>query len=252
MGDKALEALSPLAADLRRHSPDRYLATLFAPAARRESLIALYAFDHELAHIQHAVTEPMAGLIRLQWWDDVIDGMGQGGTIAHPVVKALDRAVVRDGLDRSFLKHAIDGRRRPFEEDLPPDPDGFEAYLDAIGGSITAAAAALLGSTTEAARKAGAVCAAASLIGQEHGSHAAGERWMPSHWPLNGRPADWALPRLAEARSEAPKPGRSMLAAFFPATLAGIRLRRRGAADPRHAMPTAPAHLLWHWLRGRF
>jgi phytoene/squalene synthetase len=62
MADEATErrALSPCAAAMREHDPDRYLATLFAPADAREALFALYAFDHEIARVRRVVSEPMA------------------------------------------------------------------------------------------------------------------------------------------------------------------------------------------------
>ena len=104
MDEGALKSLSPLAADVRVHSPDRYLSTLFAPPQYREALLALYAFDGELARIQQIVSEPMAGLIRLQWWDDVIDGLGSGDAVAHPIIQALDRAVAENGLETDVLE----------------------------------------------------------------------------------------------------------------------------------------------------
>ena len=58
--------LSQCAAAVREHDPDRYLATLFAPAAAREALFALYAFDHEIARVRRVVSEPMAGLVRVR------------------------------------------------------------------------------------------------------------------------------------------------------------------------------------------
>ena len=73
MTSRTIDDLSPLAAGLRAGNADCYLSTLFAAPARREALIALYAFDGEIARVRHAVREPMAGLIRLQWWDDVVD-----------------------------------------------------------------------------------------------------------------------------------------------------------------------------------
>ena len=62
--------LSYCAALVREHDPDRYLATLFAPAYAREELFVLYAFDHEIGQVRRVVSEPMAGLVRLQWWRD--------------------------------------------------------------------------------------------------------------------------------------------------------------------------------------
>jgi phytoene synthase len=39
----------PIAALVRRHDPDRFLTALFAPPAKRDALLTLYAFNHELA-----------------------------------------------------------------------------------------------------------------------------------------------------------------------------------------------------------
>ena len=58
---------------LRRHDADRYLTALFAPGERREALFALYAFNLEIARMREAVSEPMMGLIRLQWWRDALE-----------------------------------------------------------------------------------------------------------------------------------------------------------------------------------
>ena len=59
---------------MRKHDPDRYFSALFAPADRRPFLFALYAFNHELAHVGESVREPMIGEIRLQWWRETLDG----------------------------------------------------------------------------------------------------------------------------------------------------------------------------------
>ena len=57
---------------------DRYLSALFAPACRREALFALIAFNHEIARIPEAVSEPMLGRIRLQWWREVLEAVYAG------------------------------------------------------------------------------------------------------------------------------------------------------------------------------
>ncbi|MGZ5895708.1 MAG: squalene/phytoene synthase family protein [Xanthobacteraceae bacterium] len=57
---------------VREHDKDRFLATLFAPADRRKYLLALYAFALEIGRVKYLVHEPMAGIIRLQWWRDAV------------------------------------------------------------------------------------------------------------------------------------------------------------------------------------
>ena len=56
----------------RSGDPDRALAALFAPRETRADLLALYAFNVELARIAEQVTEPELGAIRLQWWREAL------------------------------------------------------------------------------------------------------------------------------------------------------------------------------------
>src|SRR5271156_3271915 len=72
------DRLSPVGALVRRHDRDRFQTALFAPAARREALFALYAFNYEIARVRESVREPMLGQIRLQWWREAIDAAYAG------------------------------------------------------------------------------------------------------------------------------------------------------------------------------
>ena len=62
------------AALVRESNRDRYLATLFAPAEKRDALFALYAFDAEISRVRDLAREPMPGEIRLQWWREMLLG----------------------------------------------------------------------------------------------------------------------------------------------------------------------------------
>ena len=42
---------------VRKHDPDRFLLSMFAPPESREALWALYAFNHEIAKTREVVTE---------------------------------------------------------------------------------------------------------------------------------------------------------------------------------------------------
>ena len=270
MGKAAIESLSPLAQDLRANDPDHYIATLFAPPKTRGALIALYAFNHELVRLGTVVREPMAGLIRLQWWEDVIDGLEADRPLHHPVVQELHRAVAKDGLDVGHLKRAIDGRRRLFEEDQPPNLETFERHLCDIGGSITAAAVALLGRDDDralaTADRVGSVRAAFDQMLLLERSSAGPGIWLPPTWLERpegraegtacalalARLGEWALAELAKARQEPGSIQRSSLAAFFPGTLAGLRLPSRPSRRHQATLPMAVPALLWFWLRGRF
>src|SRR5271165_1963078 len=89
--------LSPLAAMVRRHDPDRFLTALFAPPERREAVFLVYAFNHEIARAREVVSEPALALIRLQWWREVVEGARRRHEVAGPLGEALDAGVLDAG-----------------------------------------------------------------------------------------------------------------------------------------------------------
>src|SRR5476649_2521907 len=96
-------ALSYCAEQVRRYDHDRFLTALFAPADRRDDLLALYAFNLEIAKIRETVTEPMLGRIRLQWWREAIEGFAAGTVRKHAVAEPLAEAVRRRDLPAATL-----------------------------------------------------------------------------------------------------------------------------------------------------
>jgi phytoene/squalene synthetase len=96
---------------VRANDKDRYLASLFAPTARRPHLHALYAFDIETARVRDAVSEPMAGMIRLQWWLEAVNGLRAGEAAASPVMIALLDASRATGVNLAPLAGAVEARQ---------------------------------------------------------------------------------------------------------------------------------------------
>lgn len=140
----------PFAEDLRRTDNDRFLTALFAPATRRDGLLALYAFNAELARIREQVREPMMGMIRLQWWRDEIAKLYEGkGDGRHAMLAALASAIVRSKLPQALFQTLINAR----EADLSATPhatqDAFLAYAAQTSAPLGEAAARLLGATEE-------------------------------------------------------------------------------------------------------
>jgi len=111
---------------VRAGDKDRFLATLFAPQKYRRALHALYAFNLEVARTRELAREPMPGEIRLQWWRDVLGGVGRGEVDAHPVAAALRDVVVRYRLPPRMLAGLIDARAF----DLYDEPMGSFAALE--------------------------------------------------------------------------------------------------------------------------
>src|SRR5690606_14627189 len=75
--------------EVRRRDHDRFLTALLAPADRRAALFALYAFNAEIARVREAVSEPMLGQIRLQWWRETVEALTRGEVRGHEAAAAL-------------------------------------------------------------------------------------------------------------------------------------------------------------------
>ncbi len=145
--------LSYCAELVRRSDPDRFLCALFAPAASREALYALYAFNLEIAKIR--VREAALGRMRLQWWRDSVAGIFAGRVADHPVAAALAEAVSGAELSRSRLDDMIDGREHDLDETPPASIEALEARAERTSASLVLLALEAVGVGAEAAREAG-------------------------------------------------------------------------------------------------
>src|SRR5215475_10925426 len=96
---------------VRRADRDRFLGALFAPEPQRRGLLALLAFDHELARTRSVTREPLLARIRLQWWRDAVaEAAGGGKPRAQPIVEALSETVRHHSLPQERLLDLIDAR----------------------------------------------------------------------------------------------------------------------------------------------
>jgi len=146
--------LSYCAQEVRRYDRDRFLTALFAPSRRREDLLALYAFNVEIAKTAEVVSEPMLGRIRLQWWREGIEGLFTGAPRSHPVLDALLPAAREGRVPRMLLDALVDGRELDLEAEPPATLDALEAYAEATSARLLEAASAVLGADEPAARPA--------------------------------------------------------------------------------------------------
>ncbi len=117
------------AGEVRSHDFDRYATTLFADPARRRALLALYAFNNDIAHVRDHISQSLPGEIRLQWWIDTLNGSGHGGVEGHPIAAELLKAIEIFKLPLHDLLHMIEGYRFDLYDDPMPTADALEVYL---------------------------------------------------------------------------------------------------------------------------
>jgi NADH dehydrogenase [ubiquinone] 1 alpha subcomplex assembly factor 6 len=254
------DRLSPAAALVRRHDRDRYQTVLFAPAARREALFALYAFNYEIARVRESVTQPMLGQIRLQWWRENIAAVFEGGAIRHHQVMEPVAAMIREfGLTREHFERLIDARETDLADEPPASLSALENYAEESSSQLIYLALEVLGARGSAATEAGLhIGIAYSLAGLLRAMpfHArAGRQFIPAdiaarsglgeqdYRALRSTPglrsataelAASASRHLGFARSHRAKIPRSALPALLPAVVAQRSLLRlkRAAYDP--------------------
>ena len=227
---------------LRRHDPDRYFCTLFAEAAKRDTLAVLYAFNHELARAPEAAREPGLALIRLQWWREVVEGADR----AHEVAIPLRAALAGGQLQAGELRSMIEAREQEAEGGFDTLA-AWHAWLQTGPGTLAVAAGRTLGAPPEALdrlRRLGAGIGAAGAL-RNVAAHAGQGRCLLPRDVLAAHGlsaeavlADPASDRLRAVRAtlaaeaarllgEAEPCGRAWVAAGLPAVFARRDLRRQ-------------------------
>jgi len=272
------------AEQVRRFDPDRYLTVLFAPASRRPSLFALYAFNLEIAKTAEVVSEAPLGLLRLQWWRDTLEAIAAGEESRHEVAQPLAEAVRRHRLDTALLDRLIDAREFDLEGRAPENLAALEAYAESTASSLVHLALQVLGADAApawtAGRHAGIAGALAGLL-RAVPFHAAAKRiYLPRDlseaadlrigdlFELRSSPplcqvaeqiAACARDHLRAARALTGQVPKAARPALLGATLADQTLARlaRAGYDPfadrlRDPAPGRAWRLAWASLRGRY
>jgi NADH dehydrogenase [ubiquinone] 1 alpha subcomplex assembly factor 6 len=241
------DRLSPVAALVQRHDRDRFQTVLFAPAARREALFALYAFNYEIARVRESITQPMLGQIRLQWWRENIAAAFEGSAIRHhPVAEALTAAIRDLRLSRDHFDRLIDGRETDLADEPPATLAALEDYAEATSARLVYLALEVLGVHDAPMRDAGLhVGIAYSLAGLLRAMPFRARQIIPADIPAPHCVIELAAAasrHLQAARALRNRIPRSALPALLPAVIARRSLNRLKRAgnnpfDPALATP---------------
>ncbi len=268
--------------ECRRHDPDRWLAALFARDAARPGLLALYAFNLEIARTAVQVSEPMLGHIRLQWWRETWDGIRAGTPRQHPVAAALAAANAAQW-NAADVAALIDAREADLESTPPANLAALLDYAGATTAPLLRLASQALGLAPdpvldETLRLAGQAYGLIGILRAVPFHASQGRVLLPADM-LGGEGLAWEAVirqeldprsftvmrqiglearRLLVMARRRPVP-RQALPALLPLTLATLHLRRleRAGFNPAAqgleiAQPRKQLALLWAAWRGRF
>ncbi|MGH6999578.1 MAG: squalene/phytoene synthase family protein, partial [Phenylobacterium sp.] len=139
------EPATDLDAQARRMDPERWLSSRFiADPQARADVMAIYAFDYELARAPKVASNALMGEIRLTWWREVLDEVYEGRHVRHhPTAQALAAAIGRRGLPREPLEAMIDARYRELDAAPMNLADALEWAKGSGGGAAQTAALVL-------------------------------------------------------------------------------------------------------------
>ena len=176
-----MQEAASFCADLVRNADrDRFVATLFAPAHKRDALYALYAFDVEIAQVRDRAREAAPGEIRLQWWREVVQDERCGEAIASPVAASLLNAIEHYRLPVNAMLSLIEARRFDLYNEPMRTIAELEDYALKTVSALMAMAAQILGvDAAITARPAGIACALTQLLAALPGHAARRQLYLP-------------------------------------------------------------------------
>lgn len=253
--------------EVRRLDHDRFLSLQFAPAAKRPALIALYAFNAEIARVPEVVSEPMLGQIRLQWWRDTLEAMKRGEARGHEAAVALAATDDTAHWPVDEMVQLIDARERDLDDAPFETLSDLELYAEGTSSRLMMLAAqAIAGpearAASDAIKAAGIAYALTGLLRALPAHASQGRLYLPldllrSHdidphrifagemsenlSRAIGEVAARARTLLAEARAY--RGGRGLVPALLPASVCDRYLKIVTAPDfdPFHQSTDVPA-----------
>jgi phytoene synthase len=209
-----------LDAMVRRVDADRWLASRFiADPKTRADVVALYAFNYELARVAGGVSNALMGEIRLTWWREALEEIAAGRPPRqHPTVEAVAAAGYPPGaLAEMAQARMADLDPAPFEDEAQ-----VLAYVDATAGAVMMLAAWRLDAKADphAVKSAARAYGLAGLWRLKR----AGVERLPAAWSR----ADLAR-RVRAARATARDDLKALPVAAFPAAApAALALAQTG------------------------
>ena len=140
MTDAAVAAL------VERGDPERWRTAMTAPPAARPGLMALYAFNLEVARAPWVASEAMLAEIRLRWWLDALAEIYDGqAPRRHEVVEPLAAVIGAADLPRRLFEEMVAARAADAVPEPLADRGAVDLYIDHTAGHLMELAARSLG-----------------------------------------------------------------------------------------------------------
>ncbi len=266
--DSALERL--VFEQVSKQDRDRYLTAMAAPQAYRAKLMAIYAFNTEVASVCDSVSETILGEIRFQWWRDQIKSAFDNGPRPAGIAGALYDTICAGTLEKCLFDKLIDSRMTDINREPPETVDELINYCEGTSSTLVSLAwqildgplldASKLGASNfnETARHAGIAWALCGLIRAipfhttqgrcyipQKLLQSAGLEWEYLHHEANGRAIVPLVETLTEMAEMHLLQARQLAQGLHPQAISSVlvipvaqhylRVLRKAAFDPYDA-----------------
>ena len=168
---------------VKKHDPDRFLLSYFAPTQHRDALLTLVAFNQEIAKTREIVSETQIGLIRYQWWQDALEEIYQGlMPRKHHIVEPLAEIIKRYNLPHDLFKNLIYAREFDLEDRQPDTFDGLKTYINLTHMPFVELSACVLGEDANKLKDLSYLYGLIGLIRSIPHYHGQNRYMVPSDW----------------------------------------------------------------------
>ncbi|KAL9246803.1 hypothetical protein vseg_020295 [Gypsophila vaccaria] len=132
-------AFSYCVQQVRSYDYHNYLCLLELPTEMRRAAFALRAFNVETAKAMDVASDPRIGLMRLVWWQDVIDKIYANNLIEHPIAQSLSSVISEHKISKAWLKRSVEARIKDAQrepDEVPETIEELEKYAEDTQSTI--------------------------------------------------------------------------------------------------------------------
>ncbi|XP_072324174.1 NADH dehydrogenase (ubiquinone) complex I, assembly factor 6 isoform X2 [Scyliorhinus torazame] len=121
---------------VRNRDYEGFLSSLLLPPEFHSSVFALRAFNVELAQVQDLVTQKTIGLMRMQYWRQMIEDIYSDNSPPQPIAIELWKAVKKHKLTKRWFLRIIDEREKNLNENAYRNIKDLESYAENAQSSL--------------------------------------------------------------------------------------------------------------------
>ncbi|XP_069777937.1 NADH dehydrogenase (ubiquinone) complex I, assembly factor 6 isoform X2 [Narcine bancroftii] len=121
---------------IRNRDYEGFLSSLLLPTEFRRSVFALRAFNVELAQVQDVVSQKTIGLMRIQFWRQLVDDVYADNPPHQPIAIELWKAVRKHKLTKRWFLRILDEREKNLNEKAYRNIQELEAYGENAQSSL--------------------------------------------------------------------------------------------------------------------